>query len=70
MSDLDALEERIGAALGRIRAALEARAEETANMGVLQERLAAVEEKRAADVAQLDALIAELRPLVEESVDA
>ena len=73
MSDLDAVEERIHAALGRIRAAMDARAADAARAAEadsLRDRLSAVEAKRAADVAQLDALIAELRPLVEETVDA
>ena len=81
MSDLDALEDRIGAAMARIRAAAEAEPEpagidpEThavleARAQTLAQELASVEAKRAEDVAQLDALIAELRPLVEESPDA
>ncbi|MEL7216173.1 MAG: hypothetical protein AAGJ96_09625 [Pseudomonadota bacterium] len=81
MSDLDALEDRIGAAMARIRAAAEAEPDPAgidpathaaleARAAHLAQELASVEAKRAEDVAQLDALIAELRPLVEESPDA
>ncbi|MGB0498018.1 MAG: hypothetical protein ACPGID_06735 [Rubricella sp.] len=77
MDDLDALERRIDAALGRIRAAIEAARsegpEDPAQVTRLEKineslrgRVKEMERKREADVAQLDALIAELRPLVEE----
>ncbi|MBB5516558.1 putative membrane protein YccC [Rubricella aquisinus] len=81
MSDLDALEERIGAAMGRIKAAVdEARAapkEDPAALRraerineALRNRLKEAERKREADVAQLDDLISQLRPLVEEGEHA
>ncbi|MEL6680724.1 MAG: hypothetical protein AAFQ51_18625 [Pseudomonadota bacterium] len=80
MSELDGLEGRIGTALSRIRAALAkvgdggagdvqaVRRLERVN-AALRGQLKDMERKREADVAQLDALITELRPLVEEGAD-
>ncbi|MEL6126189.1 MAG: hypothetical protein AAFR57_07325 [Pseudomonadota bacterium] len=80
MSDLDGLETRIGTALSRIRGALAKIGEGDAGDAQAVRRLERVnaalrgqvqemERKREADVAQLDALITELRPLVEEGAD-
>lgn len=81
MNDLDALEERIGAAMTRIKTAVdEARAapkEDPAAIRraerineALRGRLKEAERKRESDVAQLDDLISQLRPLVEEGENA
>ena len=82
MNEIEALEARIGAATARIAAAVAARAEagkadagadpvalrrlERVNVA-LRAQLKDMELKREADMAQLDGLISELRPLVEEA---
>ncbi|MEM9431866.1 MAG: hypothetical protein AAGA32_20665 [Pseudomonadota bacterium] len=80
MRDLEALEARLEAATGRIVAALTALAERRADGGAsadqdalayenarLTEALAKLEAERARDVAEIDTLIAQLKPLVEEA---
>ncbi len=78
MSEIEDLEGRIARAMGRIEAALAAqkpaegadpvalRRLERVNVA-LRSQLKDMELKREADIAQLDGLIAELRPLVEEA---
>ena len=82
MNEIEALEARIEAATSRIAAAIAAKAEarqeqagadpvalrrlERVNVA-LRAQLKDMELKREADLAQLDGLISELRPLVEEA---
>jgi hypothetical protein len=84
MTDLKTLEARLDAALTALETAAAAGsgaagddsgAEAAARIAALeaenrelQDRLAAVTEEREKDLAQLDALIAQLRPLIEEAV--
>ncbi|WP_146186135.1 hypothetical protein [Pontivivens insulae] len=78
MSKTEELEARISAAMARIRTAAETpppaaeadpvalRRLERVNVA-LRAQLKDMERKREADIAQLDGLISELRPLVEEA---
>lgn len=82
MSQITELEEAVRTALGRLRSSLDAREAALAASGQpdLQARIAALEaenadlqdelerlhEKRDKDVAALDELIAQLKPLIEE----
>ena len=83
MAQSGGIEERIAAALGRLRAALDARAAAAApdpDLEVLHARIRELEQDKAAlqdelerlrvkrdkDVAALDELIAQLKPLIEE----
>lgn len=80
MTDLKSLEARLDAALTALEKAAAPRAapdsgapaariaELEAENRALEERLAAVTDEREKDLAQLDALIAQLRPLIEEAV--
>ncbi|QIK41327.1 hypothetical protein [Pontivivens nitratireducens] len=81
MNDIEALEARIQAATTRIATAIAAKQNVAAEPGgdpvalrrlervnvALRAQLKDMELKREADMAQLDGLISELRPLVEEA---
>ncbi|WP_185803301.1 hypothetical protein [Pontivivens nitratireducens] len=81
MNDIEALEARIEAATTRIATAIAAKQNVAAEPGgdpvalrrlervnvALRAQLKDMELKREADMAQLDGLISELRPLVEEA---
>jgi len=81
MNDIEALEARIEAATTRIATAIAAKQQVAAEPGgdpvalrrlervnvALRAQLKDMELKREADMAQLDGLISELRPLVEEA---
>jgi ABC-type transporter Mla subunit MlaD len=80
MNQIDQLETQIAAALDRLRAALAAGGKGSGDAGALRTRLSEVEGEKAAlagqlerlrtkrdkDVAALDELIAQLKPLIEE----
>ncbi len=87
MSQIRELDDQITAALGRLRAALEARdaraaaeaegpdpreriAELEDEKAELAEELDRLQAKRDKDVAALDDLIAQLKPLIQEAGDA
>lgn len=72
MSDLQNLASRLDAALRQLETARGSAGQNTsalvAENQALSQKLAAVQSEREKDLAQLDKLIAQLKPLVEEAV--
>jgi len=70
MSDLKKLESRINMALGRLEAAEAGHLELTKENAKLRADLETERNNRQADLEELDRLLGQLKPLIEESSDA